>query len=126
MVGAALKRDGIPRQAILKARRSNVIALSSAVEAEIRNVLARPKFARHFTGEDRDVVLDLITAAAVRCEPSITVTDCRDKKDNMYLELAAAVGAEVIISSDTDLLELDPWHGIRILLPRSFIDLPSA
>jgi uncharacterized protein len=39
----------------------------------------------------------------------------------MYLALAAAGGAAVLISSDTDLLMLDPWRGIRILRPAEFL-----
>jgi putative PIN family toxin of toxin-antitoxin system len=113
----------VPRQAILKARRESVIALSPAVEAEIRGVLTRPKFVLHLTDEDRATILALVADAAVWVEPKLAVTDCRDAKDNKYLELAAAVGAEVIISSDGDLLDLDPWRGIRVLLPRQFLDM---
>jgi len=47
--------------------------------------------------------------------PTIPVTDCRDAKDNKYLELALAAQAEAIVSSDTDLLVLHPWSGVRIL-----------
>ena len=113
----------MPRQAILKARQQSVIALSPAVEAEIRGVPTRPKFGRHLTDEDRTAILTLIVDAAVRVEPKLTVTDCRDATDNKYLKLAAAVGAEVIISSDSDLLALHPWRGIRIVRPREFLDM---
>jgi predicted nucleic acid-binding protein len=50
-------------------------------------------------------------------EPMEPVTDCRDPKDNKYLELALAAGASVIVSSDDDLLVFDPWRDIRILRP---------
>jgi putative PIN family toxin of toxin-antitoxin system len=103
------------------ARRRNVIALSSAVEAEIRAVLARPKFDRHITAQDRAAILALIADAAVWCEPRVAVTDCRDKKDNIYLELAIAAGAEIVVSSDFDPLELDPWRGVRVLRPRDHL-----
>ncbi len=86
-------------------------------------MLARPKFARLLSNEDRMTILALVGDAAIRIEPKITVTDCRDRKDNKYLELAAAVGAEIIISSDLDLLDLDPWRGIRIMRPREFLEL---
>jgi putative PIN family toxin of toxin-antitoxin system len=108
----------------LKARRQDVIALSPAVEAEILGVLARPKFARHLTPEDRTTILALISDAAVRVEPRFTIDDCRDSKDNKYLELAAAVNAGIIISSDRDLLALDPWRGTPVLLPRTYLDMP--
>lgn len=45
------------------------------------------------------------------------MTECRDAKDNKYLELTLAVGAGVIVSSDADLLVLHPWRGVRILRP---------
>jgi putative PIN family toxin of toxin-antitoxin system len=92
------------------------------IESEIRSVLARPRFANRLTAYDRDEILALIADLAVWIEPKLTVTDCRDKKDNIYLELAASVGADAIISSDGDLLELDPWRGVRILSPRAFLD----
>jgi putative PIN family toxin of toxin-antitoxin system len=93
------------------------------VEAEIRGVLARRKFARVLTDEDRAAILALITDAAVWVEPALKVNDCRDAKDNKYLELAATAGAAVIISSDDDLLVLDPWHGTRIIRPVQFIGM---
>lgn len=108
---------------MLKARQANVIAASSAVAAEIREVLARPKFRHVLSDDERDVVLALITDAAVWVEPAITVSDCRDAKDNKYLELAMAAGADFIISSDDDLLVLNPWRGVRILRPAEFLAL---
>ena len=57
-------------------------------------------------------------------DPGVRVTDCRDAKDNRYLELALAAGADVIVSSDDDLLILEPWRGIRILRPAEFLALP--
>ncbi len=49
------------------------------------------------------------------------MTDCRDPKDNMYLELALASGAGTIVSSDGDLLVLHPWRSVRILRPADYL-----
>ena len=54
---------------------------------------------------------------ALWIEPAEAVSDCRDAKDNKYLELALAARATVIVSGDDDLLFLDPWRGIRVLTP---------
>ena len=62
------------------------------------------------TDEDRNTILALITEAAVWVEPTLKVNDCRDAKDNKYLELQSG-------EIQDDLLVLDPWHGIRILRP---------
>jgi putative PIN family toxin of toxin-antitoxin system len=92
--------------------------------AETREVLVRRKFATTLTEDERSLVLALLTDAAVWVEPTASVHDCRDAKDNQYLELAAAAGAEVIVSSDEDLLMLDPWRGIRIVRPAVYLGLP--
>jgi putative PIN family toxin of toxin-antitoxin system len=72
----------------------------------------------------REEILSLLAAAAVWVEPTQQVTDCRDAKDNRYLELALAAGATVIVSGDADLLVLDPWRGVRILTPAQFLESP--
>ena len=124
VVGAALRPGGIPRRALLAVRARGSIALSSAVHDEIQDVLGRPKFAAVLTPDLRQEILELLTVAALWVEPAIQVTDCRDSKDNKYLELALAAGAEVIVSSDNDLLVLNPWRRIPILRPAEFLALP--
>ena len=120
-MSAAIKRAGVPERARLRARAEDVIALSSAIEAEIVEVLHRPKFAGAMTSLRRDHVLDLIRDAAVRFEPTVRVTDCRDAKDNKYLELSLAASATVIVASDQDLLVLHPWRGVRIVRPGEYL-----
>ena len=56
--------------------------------------------------------------------PTIPVHDCRDPKDNKYLELALAADAQIIVSSDNDLLTLTPWRGIHILRPVEYLAQP--
>jgi putative PIN family toxin of toxin-antitoxin system len=123
IVAALLKPDSVPEQALLRARFDYVICLSDSVEAEIREVFGRPRFTRYL-GEGRgERVMDLVASAAARFSPSVVVQDCRDAKDNKYLELALAAEAAAIVSSDNDLLVLDPWRGIRIVTPAQFLDL---
>ncbi len=126
IVGALLKPDSVPERALLLARARHVICLSDAVEGEIREVLGRPRFTRYL-GEGRgERVMDLVASAAARFSPSVVVQDCRDAKDNKYLELALAAGAAAIVSSDNDLLVLDSWRGIRIVTPAQFLALDLA
>ena len=49
------------------------------------------------------------------------VADCRDPKDDKYLELALASGADTIVSSDKDLLVLHPWRDVRVLNPADYL-----
>ena len=121
LVGALLKERSVPERALLLARTSASIYLSEAVEAEIREVFARPKFGKYLAPGRAQYVLAILTAAARNAEPTERVIDCRDAKDNKYLELALAVGAETIVSSDDDLLVLHPWRGIDIVTPAEFV-----
>jgi uncharacterized protein len=126
LVGAAIKPDSVPERALLRARTENLIALSALVEAEIMEVLHRPRLARAMSAERRDRVLSLLRDAAVRFEPAIRITDCRDAKDNIYLELALAAGAATLVSSDMDLLVLHPWRGVYILRPSAYLTIQSG
>ena len=123
LVSAALKADSVPERALLRAEEVDVFALSAAVDAEIAGVLGRPKFVRTIPLARRDRFLQILRRAAVWFEPAVQVTDCRDPKDDKYLELALAAGAETIVSSDDDLLVLHPWRGVRILRPADYLAL---
>lgn len=89
--------------------------------AELLDVFARPNLARFLMPDLREEVLALIDTFGVFFAPAERVTDCRDAKDNKYLELALAADAGTIVSGDADLLVLDPWRGIRILKPATYL-----
>jgi uncharacterized protein len=85
---------------------------------------SRPKFDRFVSVERRQRILDIVVVAAERIEPTETVRECRDPKDDKYLALAAAGRADVIVSSDArHLLSMHPWRGIRILSPTNYLAL---
>lgn len=121
VVSAALNPIGLPRRAIAIARAKGTIALSEAVYGEVSDVLARPKFKRSLTDDRRREILELLSAAALWVEPTEKVLDCRDSKDNRYLELALASHATAIVSGDEDLLVLRPWRGVQVLRPAEFL-----
>jgi uncharacterized protein len=75
--------------------------------------------------ERRQRIFDIVAMVAERVEPTETVRECRDPKDDKYLALAAAGQADVIVSSDIrHLLSMHPWRGIPILSPADFLVLP--
>ena len=78
----------------------------------------------HDCGTDSPCAHHRMDTAAERIEPTETVRECRDPKDDKYLALAAAGRADVIVSSDArHLLSVDPWRGIRILSPANYLAL---
>lgn len=125
LVGAALKADSVPERALLRAEEVDVFALSPEVEVEIVEVLGRPKLTQSIRRERREHILAILRSEAVWFEPAVRVADCRDPKDDKYLELALAAGAETIVSSDDDLLVLHPWRGVHILRPAEYLASPD-
>lgn len=70
------------------------------MEDKYREVISRPKFDRFVSVERRQRILDVVLIAAERVEPREAVQECRDPKDDKYLALAAACGADIVVSSD--------------------------
>ena len=98
-----------------------MIVATLATLEELAEVLARPKFAQRLPAERRRLFLVSLAAAAELVETVVPVTDCRDPDDDKFLEAAFAAGATVIVSDDRDLLELNPWRGIRICKPEALL-----
>ena len=88
---------------------------------EVRDVLARPRFERYVSAEERVRFLASLVARVVLVTPAVRVEVCRDPKDDVFLSVALAGGADVIVSGDLDLFTLDPFHGVRILTPAAFL-----
>ncbi|MDT8447449.1 MAG: putative toxin-antitoxin system toxin component, PIN family [bacterium] len=59
--------------------------------------------------------LDDYLEGCVLVEPQVKIKKCRDPHDDMFLELAVAGNAQVILSGDQDLLALHFFEGIEIL-----------
>ena len=49
----------------------------------------------------------------------------RDPDDDRFLEAAVNGRANVVVSGDADLLELNPFRGIAILTPAAYLDRPT-
>ena len=90
---------------------------------ELDSVFRRPKFDRYQDLDKRLSYLWSFLEAGKPIEVMDIVTDCRDPKDNKFLELALAGKADFIITGDADLLSLHPWPGIAILSPADYLAL---
>jgi uncharacterized protein len=104
----------------------DTLAMSQPVWNELVAVLHRPRLARFVDPGQRDAVLDLLRSVCVWFEPQQRIRDCRDAKDNKYLELALSAIAATIVSSDDDLLVMHPWRGVRIARPAEYLSTKDA
>lgn len=121
LISAFLFSQSKPRQALDQATVIGVIVLSNSVLSELEEVLYRPKFDRYLTKERRQEFLESLTENAQFIDVTEQINECRDPKDNKYLELALSGQAKCIVTGDDDLLVLNPWRGIEILTVQEFL-----
>ena len=111
----------VPRQAFDHAFASGTVFASEATLDELADVLRRPKFDRYVEEQERLRFLVAYTQEVQVIEVHVTITDCRDPKDNKFLELGVSGQAVCIFSGDSDLLALRPYRGIAIVSPYDFL-----
>lgn len=126
LVSAALRIGSVPYQALLEALGTCDVCASAETLTELAQVLERGKFDRYLDRASRRQFVALIRrnvhlfavqhADLMAVEPS-----CRDPRDNQFLALALAAEADIVVSSDEDLLVLHPWRAIPIVTPAEFL-----
>lgn len=121
LVSAAFHRGSVPDLTVRHALRADRIAVSEPVLVELLDVLYRPRLARFIDPELRADLLGQLGRLGVVVAPTEPIAECRDAKDDKYLELALAARAGTIVSSDDDLLVLHPWRGVRVLRPAAYL-----
>ncbi len=84
-------------------------------------MLARKRFDKYISEDERMLFLEALTREVVPIEIIEAVSECRDVKDNKFLEVAVNGDADCIVSGDGDLLVLNPFRGIPILIPKDFL-----
>lgn len=122
LVSAFLLSHSVSRLAFDKAADAGMIATSNEAFAEFREVFLRKKFNKYLPLVEREEIVDSIDEIVVFFAVSETITDCRDPKDNKFLELAVSANASCIITGDEDLLVLHPYRKISIMNASSFVN----
>jgi putative PIN family toxin of toxin-antitoxin system len=96
--------------------------VSTATARELLRVLAYPKF--RLSADDRQELLAdyLPFTTSVRIPvPPPAVPECRDPHDSIFLELATAGRARLLVSGDRDLLALVGQTKLAIVTPANFL-----
>ena len=97
--------------------RAVVALVSRETASELIRVLGYPKF--NLTRDEQE---DLLADYLPYCEPVVvkeplTLPDCRDPFDRPFLALAVAGAADVVVTSDADLLALAADFAVPIMTP---------
>ncbi len=94
--------------------------------AEIGAVLSRPKIRKIIGPQHRAIMLRFVHRKAKLVTPKRRIKACRDPNDDYLLEIAVEAKATFLVSSDDDLLELDPFRSVRIVSYRDFKEMIGA
>jgi putative PIN family toxin of toxin-antitoxin system len=126
LVGAVIHATSVPHRAWLCAHDTCEIIATVETFAELEAVLNRDRLQRFIHRGSRDQFLRMYRDSVQwislsEASLAAVLPDCRDPKDGMFLALALIGKANVLISSDQDLLVLHPWRGILILTPAQFL-----
>lgn len=121
LVSAAILPTSVSRRALLGAPAHFQLVQSPDTWWELSEVIQRRKFNRYFPPGGQSEFLFTLAQASEFVEISVKVADCRDPKDNKFLELAIGAGAAVIVSGDGHLREMHPYRGIAILTPAALL-----
>ena len=122
-ISAALLPRSVPRQAFDAAASHGRLLVSEATTMELDDVFRRPKFNKYVAEENRLEFLAALVRDAELVEVTARFAECRDAKDDKFLELAVSGQATHIISGDGDLLVLHPLRSIDIVTPQAFLAL---
>jgi putative PIN family toxin of toxin-antitoxin system len=121
IVSASLLSRSVPRQAVRKVLIEGALLFSDITMDELKKVLFRSKFDRYVSREERALFLAQVAVAAEFVPVIQLVRECRDPKDDKFLEVALNGRADTIITGDEDLLAMHPWRGIAILSPADYL-----
>lgn len=115
LISALILPNSVTAKALYLVAEHFEIIVSKATWQEFEQKIKKTSLERYFRNtQDRDAAVHAINRVVTHVTVRSVVTDCRDPKDNPFLELALDGKAETIISGDKDLLVLNPWRGVCI------------
>jgi len=121
VVSAVILPSSLPRQALSRVLHHAILLASESTLDELKEVLFRPKFDLYISREERARFLAQLAMVAEIVPIIQIVRECRDPKDDKFLEVALNGSADVIITGDTHLLNMNPWRGVGILTAASYL-----
>ena len=105
----------------LRDQRFRLIVSPWLIEEFLR-VTSRPTLQSYISPRERQAVAWYMQTQAHLVVPRRRIRVCRDPKDDVFLEAAAAGRADALVTGDRDLLVLHPFRKINILTPRQFLE----
>lgn len=110
-----------PQQVFDVVTQNHTLLMSESTLAEIVKTFIRPKFDKYVSLATRLAFIASFKQKAEIIKINESITDCRDPKDNKFLELAVSGNADVLITGDYDLLVLNPFRTIQIVTINEYL-----
>jgi len=123
LVSGLLFEHSNPAKAIDKAIDTGVVIFSRDTLEEFKTTFLGRKVGKYSSQQKRLDTIYTFIGLCTLVHPNININDCRDPKDNKFLELAVAAKASCIITGDDDLLILHPFRGIPIVNANDFLNM---
>ena len=121
LVSRLLLPSSIPARAVDRAITECQPLVSDATLMELATVLGRPKFNAYVTVAKRQEFVRQFGRITERVTIVRRVRACRDPGDDKFLEVAVNGEANLIITSDADLLALNPFLGVEIISSADYL-----
>ncbi len=121
VISAMLLPHSTPRMAFDLVLERGRLLVSDSTMSELDDVTRRKKFDKYVTQEKRLESLAAYLREAELVEVSGLIRECRDPKDDKFLELAVDGNASHLVSGDDDLLVLNPFRGIPVIDTTAFL-----
>jgi putative PIN family toxin of toxin-antitoxin system len=125
IISAAINANSISGALYLHTLKHCDLYRSEATSYELEVVINRPFMDRYFLTDAPQTRAEFVARyfkQAKQVIPAKTVTRCTDPKDNMFLELAEAVGADYLVSGNIKHLNILVEHeGTPIVTNRQFL-----
>lgn len=120
-ISAAILPNSISNRAFSLALQHFQLVSSDSTLAELIEVIYRAKFDKYLTDEMRLEFLTVVAQASEFITIRSVIKDCPDPKDNQFLELAIDGEANIILSGDPHLTDMNPYRNIIIIGPKEFV-----
>lgn len=122
LISAHLLDKSESRKAYNKALDKGILIYSAATFDKFARTFIRSKFERYLSLEKQLSVIREFQSRGALIRVGVSITDCRDPKDNKFLELAISANGSGIITGDDDLLILNPFREIPIMNASDFLN----
>jgi putative PIN family toxin of toxin-antitoxin system len=110
-----------PALAVDKAVTKAQLVATTETLRELIGKLHSPKFDRYVRRERRGALLERVASLVEHIEVLQAIRASRDPKDDKFLEAAVNGRADVIVTGDKDLLDLNPFRGVAIVTPADYL-----